>query len=165
MGIVPSKGQAAAKRVSETESRIAQTTLAGENPGTVTTSSMAGVVQSIAHPSILVVDDEANFLTLLHWFFSRRGYEVATASSAEEALGLLGGRLFQFALLDIKLGSVDGIALLEQLMQRVPDLKVIMMTAYPTAGSIKQAFDKGAMRYLTKPVNLPELAEAITQLS
>jgi len=80
-------------------------------------------------------------------------------------LGLLGGRLFQFALLDIKLGSVDGIALLEQLMQRVPDLKAIMMTAYPTASSIKQAFDKGAMRYLTKPVNLPELAEAIKQLS
>jgi CheY-like chemotaxis protein len=53
---------------------------------------------------------------------------------------------------------------LEQLTQRLPELKVIMMTAYPAVGSIKQAFDKGAVRYLTKPVDLPELAEAIKRL-
>jgi CheY-like chemotaxis protein len=40
-------------------------------------------------------------------------------------------------------------------------LKIFMMTAYPTVGSIKQAFDKGALRYLTKPVDLQELAEAL----
>jgi len=39
-----------------------------------------------------------------------------------------------------------------------------MMTAYPTVGSIKQAFDKGAVRYLTKPVDLPDLAAAIKVL-
>jgi DNA-binding NtrC family response regulator len=53
---------------------------------------------------------------------------------------------------------------LEQLTQGLPELKVIMMTAYPTVGSIKQAFDKGAIRYLTKPLNLPELADTINQL-
>jgi DNA-binding NtrC family response regulator len=114
-----------------------------------------------ARESILVVDDEENFLTLLHWFLTQRGYDVATASSADEALCLLTGRSFKVALLDVKLGTVDGITLLEQLTQRLPGLKVIMMTAYPTVGSIKQAFDKGAVRYLTKPVDLPELAEAI----
>jgi len=115
---------------------------------------------------ILVVDDEANFLTLLHWFLGTRGYDVATASSADEALDLLlAGRVFKVALLDIKLGTVDGITLLDQLIQRLPQLKVIMMTAYPTVSSIKQAFDKGAIRYITKPVNLPELAETIRQCS
>jgi CheY-like chemotaxis protein len=39
-----------------------------------------------------------------------------------------------------------------------------MMTAYPTVSSIKQAFDKGALRYLTKPVDLQELAEALKSL-
>jgi len=117
-----------------------------------------------ARPSILVVDDEENFLTLLDWFLTQNGYEVATASSADEALCLLSGQSFKVALLDVKLGTVDGISLLEQLIQRLPELKVIMMTAYPTVGSIRQAFDKGAVRYLTKPVDLPELAEAIRLL-
>lgn len=114
--------------------------------------------------SILVVDDEENFLALLRWFLTQRGYDVATASSADEALCLLTGYSFKVALLDVKLGAVDGITLLEQLTQRLPELKVIMMTAYPAVGSIKQAFDKGAVRYLTKPVDLPELAEAIKRL-
>jgi CheY-like chemotaxis protein len=39
-----------------------------------------------------------------------------------------------------------------------------MMTAYPTVGSIKQAFDKGAVRYLTKPLDLQELAKALSAL-
>lgn len=131
---------------------------------TVTAPSPAGIVQSPARQSILVVDDEENFLTLVHWFLSQRGYDVVIASSAEEALSLLTGHPFDVALLDIKLGTVDGITLLEQLIQRLPELKVIMMTAYPTANSIKQAFDKGAIRYLTKPVDLPELAATIKQL-
>jgi CheY-like chemotaxis protein len=117
-----------------------------------------------ARQSILVVDDEENFLTLLRWFFAGRGYDVTTASSPDEALRLLAVRSFNVALVDIKLGPGDGITLLEQLTQGSPELKVIMMTAYPTRGSIKRAFDKGAILYLTKPVNLPELAETITQL-
>jgi len=126
--------------------------------------SRSDVSQETIRQSILVVDDEENFLKLLHWFLTQRGYDVATASSADEALCLFAGHAFNVALLDIKLGSADGIHLLEQLTQRSPELKVIMMTAYPTAGSIKQAFDKGAIRYLTKPVDLPELAEAIRLL-
>jgi DNA-binding NtrC family response regulator len=43
-------------------------------------------------------------------------------------------------------------------------MKVIMMTAYPTVSSIKQAFDRGASRFLTKPVDLQELSQAIKSL-
>jgi DNA-binding NtrC family response regulator len=121
----------------------------------------SGAADAAARHSVLVVDDEENFLTLLQWFLTQRGYEVATAPSADQALRLVENRAFQVALLDIRLGSADGLALLDQLTQRVPNLKVFMMTAYPTVGSIKQAFDKGALRYLTKPVDLQELAEAL----
>jgi DNA-binding NtrC family response regulator len=110
---------------------------------------------------ILVVDDEENFLTLLNWFLSRRGYEVVTASSADEALRLLSSRTFDTALLDLRLGTSDGLQLLEEMTKRLPGMSVFMMTAYPTVSSIKQAFDKGASRYLTKPVDLQELAKAL----
>jgi DNA-binding NtrC family response regulator len=114
--------------------------------------------------SVLVVDDEENFLTLLKWFLTQRGYDVYTAPSVEQALSLVQGRAFDIALLDIKLGSGDGLHLLEQVRERSPALKVIMMTAYPTIGSLKQAFAKGALRYLTKPVDLQELAQALKLL-
>lgn len=128
------------------------------------TDSVSEVSRAPNRRSVLVVDDEENFLTLLRWFLGQKGYEVYTASSAEDALSLLQARGFDVALLDIKLGSADGVFLLEQLTQCSPGLKAIMMTAYPTVSSIKQAFDKGASRYLTKPVDLQELAEAIRLL-
>jgi len=121
-------------------------------------------VTSVPRRLILVVDDEENFLTLLQWFLKQHGYEVITASSAEDALGLLAGQVFSAALLDVKLGDTDGVNLLGQLVQRMPGLQVIMMTAFPTVGSIREAFDKGAVRYFTKPLDLQELAETIRQL-
>jgi DNA-binding NtrC family response regulator len=127
-------------------------------------AGVGGVAETPARRSILVVDDEENFLTLLHWFLTQRGYEVATAASADQAVRLIDSRVFDVALLDIRLGSGDGLALLEELTQRLPHLKVFMMTAYPTVSSIKRAFDKGALRYLTKPVDLQELAEALRSL-
>ena len=111
--------------------------------------------------SILVVDDEENFLILLHWFLTQRGYEVTTASSADTALDLIDMRSFDVALLDLRLGVSDGLAVLDELTARLPKIRVFMMTAYPTVNSIKQAFERGAVRYLTKPVDLQELAEAL----
>lgn len=120
--------------------------------------------EEAARPTILVIDDEENFLTLLRWFLTQRGYQVVTASSADETMELLDGHTFDVALIDIKLGPGDGLTLLEQLTRRLPELKVFMMTAYPTVSSIKQAFDKGAVRYLTKPVDLQELASGLGSL-
>ena len=114
--------------------------------------------------SVLVVDDEENFLNLLHWFLSQRGYKVVTASSAAGALDLLDGRSFDIALLDLRLGISDGLALLDDLTARLPNISVFMMTAYPTVNSIRQAFDKGAVRYLTKPIDLQELAKALSSV-
>ena len=142
--------------------RISEKALSRENPETVTGLSAGGVVQSAARRSILAVDDEDNFLTLLNWFLTQRGYEVYTASSVDEALLRAQERTFDVALLDLRIGtSNDGIFLLDELTQRLPRIKVIMMTAYPTVSAIKQAFDRGASRFLTKPVDLQELSEAV----
>jgi DNA-binding NtrC family response regulator len=124
-----------------------------------------GVIRPLDQRLVLVVDDEANFLTLLDWFLTQRGYQVYTAANVNEALRLASERVFDIALLDIRIGaSNDGLLLLDELTQRIGGIKIIMMTAYPTVTAIKHAFDKGASRFLTKPVDLQELAEAIKKL-
>lgn len=122
-------------------------------------------LKEIARPrSILVIDDEDNFLTLVRWFLSERGFEIQTASSRDEALDVVQERSFDIALLDIRLGTADGLSLLDALIARSPNTKVVMMTAYPTMGTIKQAFEKGATRYLTKPLDLQELSDSLKTL-
>jgi DNA-binding NtrC family response regulator len=114
--------------------------------------------------SVLVVDDEQNFVNLLDWFLSKRGYEVQTALNGDEALELVEKTSPDLALLDIRMGPVSGLSLLGEIKQRRPEMTVIMMTAYPTSESRSQAFGKGAFAYLTKPVDLQELLNTIHEL-
>jgi DNA-binding NtrC family response regulator len=133
-------------------------------PAPNSTRNSADGIKHSDRRSVLVVDDEENFLTLLRWFLSSRGFDIVTTPSAEESLNLVQQRDFDIALLDIKLGTTDGLTLMDLLTERQPGLKVILMTAYPTVGSIRQACDKGASRYFTKPVDLQQLSEAIQSL-
>jgi len=114
--------------------------------------------------SILVVDDEQNFVTLLDMVLTKRGFEVQTALNGEEALKLLRYGSFDLALIDIRMGPVDGLSLLEELKQRLPGMKIIMMTAYPTVDTRIAAFQKGALAYFTKPVDLQKLLDTVRGL-
>ena len=89
--------------------------------------------------SVLVVDDEENFLTLLKWFLTARGFDIVTTPSAQESLDLVEQRDFDIALLDIKLGTIDGLTLMDFLTERQPGLKVILMTAYHTTERVIEA--------------------------
>ena len=121
-------------------------------------------VNEAAGKLVLVVDDEQNFLALLHWFLTNRGYAVQTAPSAEDALKLVETRPFDLALVDIRMGPMDGLALLGELKRRLPEIRVVVMTAYPTVGAIKKSHANGAAAFLTKPVDLQELLKTIEGL-
>jgi DNA-binding NtrC family response regulator len=59
---------------------------------------------------------------------------------------------------------MDGLALLDELKRRSPTTPVVVMTAYPNVGTIKQSYAKGAAAFLTKPVNLQELLKTMQRL-
>jgi len=111
--------------------------------------------------AILVVDDEQNFLELLSRILGKHGFVVETAQNGPEALKNVERRSFDVALLDIRMAPMDGIQLLSELKIRIPGIKVIMMTAYPTAETRGQALEKGASVYLNKPVAMQDLISAI----
>jgi CheY-like chemotaxis protein len=121
----------------------------------------AGLRNDTMAKSILVVDDEQHFLELLIRILGKRGFKVHTASSGPEALNLLEQKSFDLALLDIRMGPMSGIQLLDKIKKRQPDVKAVMMTAYPTSETRGQALEKGASSYLTKPLDLEELVRTI----
>ncbi|MBP1642927.1 MAG: Response regulator [Acidobacteria bacterium] len=111
--------------------------------------------------SILVVDDEPIVLQSLGDWFRQDGYHVDTASNAKEALRLAAERHHDIALLDIKMPGVDGLELQERLAKEVPDLTVIVMTAYASIESAVRALKAGAYDYITKPFDPDDLSHLV----
>ncbi|MEW6660783.1 MAG: sigma-54 dependent transcriptional regulator [Bacillota bacterium] len=108
-------------------------------------------------PSLLIVDDEAEFRDLLVRRFQRKGHQVVGTASAEGALAVLDERCFDVGIFDIKMPGVDGLQLLELARKAQPDMEVLMLTGYGTIQTAIQAMKLGAYDYLTKPCNLEEL--------
>jgi DNA-binding NtrC family response regulator len=110
---------------------------------------------------ILAIDDEENFLQLLIRTLTKEGYEVRTATDGQEALRWLQCERFDLALIDIRMAPINGLAVLEDIKRRYPLMKVIMITAYPSTETQTLSLQRGAYRYLTKPIEIHELKETI----
>jgi two-component system, NtrC family, response regulator len=107
--------------------------------------------------TILVVDDEKNYLLVMETLLTGAGYEVLTVDSGEEALEQTRRNDLDLMITDMKMPRMSGIELMEQLKQVYPDLPVIMMTAYGTVEKAVEAMKKGAFDYILKPFKNEEL--------
>ena len=101
--------------------------------------------------TILIVDDEKNYPRILGAVLEEEGFEILTANSGAEALGILHNSDIDLVLTDMKMPQMDGIDLLEKIKNRNPQLPVIMMTAHGTVDKAVEAMEKGAYSYLLKP--------------
>ena len=116
--------------------------------------------------SLLVVDDEANFLVLMDRILSLEGYRVTVAHGSEQALRLLDRQeAFDLAILDIKMHAISGIELLAEIKKRTPSTQVVMVTGYPTDSNRDECIKFGAASYLTKPFELTELKGVLRLLA
>jgi DNA-binding NtrC family response regulator len=113
---------------------------------------------------ILLVEDEASQREMLREFLAQEGYQVATAASGEEALGLLRQQAFDLLLVDFKMPGMTGAELLQQAKKLDPEIDAVMMTAYGSIDSAVAALKAGAQDYLTKPIDLEELLLLIRRL-
>jgi len=117
-----------------------------------------------AHPGIvtvLVVDDEEPIRNALRKFLKQQQFEVFTAGSADEALQQL--RLHKVALMlsDIRMPGTSGVDLVPQAIEIEPELAILMLTAVNDATSAALCMQRGAMDYLTKPIELADLGRAV----
>jgi DNA-binding NtrC family response regulator len=111
---------------------------------------------------ILVVDDEINIREALAALLSDDGYEVKTASSAEEALAVLRQEHFDIVISDLRMSGRSGVDILRWLRDTSPETEMIILTAYGTVEGAVEAMKLGAYDYVSKPVDrrrLPLLIE------
>ena len=101
--------------------------------------------------TILIVDDEKNYLTILTAILEEEGFEVLTVLSGQEALDIQKTSDLDLVLTDMKMPVMDGIELLEHIKAIDPDLPVVMMTAHGTVDKAVEAMQKGAYSYILKP--------------
>jgi DNA-binding NtrC family response regulator len=106
---------------------------------------------------ILVVDDERGLCAGVQEALRREGYMVDAANDARTALKLLGERLYNLVLTDVRMPELSGLQLLKDARQASRDTLFILMTAYGTVGSAVEAIKEGAYDYVTKPLDMQRL--------
>jgi two-component system NtrC family response regulator len=107
--------------------------------------------------TILIVDDEKNYLLVLEALLSAEGYEIITAENAGNALRLIEESDLDLVLTDMKMPGMSGMDLLVESKRHKPEVPVIMMTAYGTIEMAVEAMKKQAYDYITKPFQNEEL--------
>ena len=107
--------------------------------------------QAAGAASILVIDDEAAIRESLEVLLTLEGYTVKMAADGEQGLRVLDMESFDLLLLDLALPGQSGMELLPQIKERLPDLPIIMITAYGTVDNVVEAIRNGAENFVQKP--------------
>lgn len=119
----------------------------------------------MAGETILIVDDNAANLKLARVLFQGEGYQVRTASDAEDALRLLQTFTPSVILMDIQLPGMDGLELTRRLKADVAtkDIVIVALTAYAMKGDEERARAAGCDDYVAKPIDIESLPGVIAQ--
>ncbi|OPL19073.1 MAG: hypothetical protein AVO35_12405 [Candidatus Aegiribacteria sp. MLS_C] len=110
---------------------------------------------------ILIVDDEQDMLNLIRELLEGLGYEVVEALSGSEALRKASETPFSLVLIDVLMPGINGLELASIFMGKYPDSFVILMTGYGSIDLAKDAIQRGAFDFITKPFSRDELSKAV----
>lgn len=111
----------------------------------------------------LIVDDEGSVRDALSKFLTAIGHEVVTASDSAGAMAEIRRRKIACILLDVRLPDASGLDLVPVILEQEPFAAILMLTAVNDAHSAALCMQRGAMDYLVKPVDLPDLQRAIVR--
>lgn len=110
---------------------------------------------------LLVVDDEQTICWGLTKLGESIGLEVATASSAEQALQAVDRCKPDVIVLDVRLPGIDGLTALEEFQQRLGDVPVVVITAYGDLRTAVKAIRNGAFEYIVKPFDIEQMERVL----
>ena len=112
---------------------------------------------------LMLVDDEERFLQTTQKVLQRKGFEVLTASSGQEALENLKMQTIPVVVLDVKMPGMDGVETLKAIKAFHPLVEVIMLTGNATVDSAIEGLKTGAFDYLMKPCDIDVLVGKVEE--
>ena len=113
---------------------------------------------------VLVVDDEEDFLETLVNRLNKRDIDTTGVQSGEAALEVMGKKLFDVVILDIKMpGGMDGIETLREIKKIQPLAEVLLLTGHASVETSIEGMKLGAFDYLLKPIRLEDLMTKLAQ--
>jgi len=113
--------------------------------------------------SVLIVDDEEDFVETLVKRLTSKGLEAEAVYRGLDALELLEQKDFDVCVLDVRMPGMDGIETLREMKKKKPSMEVIMLTGHGSVESGIQGLQLGAYNYVMKPVPFPDLLQQIQQ--
>lgn len=116
------------------------------------------------HPAhLVIVEDDPALSRTLRRSFERRGYQVWHAASPEELAALLPRERFDFAVVDLKLGTASGLPCVQMLHAHDPAMRIVVLTGFASIATAVEAIKLGAAHYLAKPANTDDIEEAFAR--
>jgi DNA-binding NtrC family response regulator len=115
----------------------------------------------MSETTVLLVDDEEDFVTILAERLERRGLTVDTTQSGQTALEKASGHPFDAIVLDMAMPGMDGVQTLRGLLEINKDIQVILLTGHSTLQQAVEAMKLGALDLLEKPVDIEVLVAKI----
>jgi two-component system, NtrC family, response regulator HydG len=111
--------------------------------------------------SVLIVDDERGMRLTLSAILIREGYDVATASDGDQAVGLCHERDFGVVLMDVRMPNLSGIEAFRQIRRHREGARVILMSAYDEVGVKEAALNEGAIAFVDKPLDIEHVIRLV----
>lgn len=112
---------------------------------------------------VLVLDDEPIVGKRLQPALAKAGCDVEVFDAPAAALARLEEKRFHIVVTDIRMEDIDGIEVLERVLERTPETRVILITGYATVEVAREAMAKGAFDFIAKPFKPQELRNAIAK--
>ncbi|WP_163095680.1 sigma-54 dependent transcriptional regulator [Acidithiobacillus ferrianus] len=110
-------------------------------------------------PTILILDDDPDFLRLLGLWLESEGYRVLASSDPVQGIQIFRNNPPDVVITDLRMPGMDGMMVLEEVQMRDPDLPVILLTAHGSIPNAVAAMRAQAFGYLSKPFSNEELQE------
>ena len=113
--------------------------------------------------TILIIDDEASILSLMTKLCEQMGHNVLVAQTGAEGVRLIETEKPDLVIVDLRIGDMNGLQIIEDTRNKHPDTAIIMVTGYGTVETAVEAMKLGAFDYLTKPFELEDLQRTVNR--
>jgi len=112
---------------------------------------------------IIIIDDDESIRQVLKTILEEEGYAVDTADTGKEAVLKTNEKVYNLALIDMRLPDIEGIDLILKIKDTTPRMRKIIVTGYPTIQNAMEAVDRQADAFILKPFDVERVLQTIRE--